>query len=169
MSVWAPHSRIWARARPGPARLGPGGPPGCLRGRPVPDSGRYAVLRKSRKHGPERRNFWLRACLRTQKIPELRPWRVPAGLWGLLGGCGAGLGRRDGQLDRAGGISAERHIRVVLKMKVKCPKIMPFTDVACTRAGSYRSLATPGAMVAARGFGGGHGDVLGDMCKSRAC
>ena len=58
---------------------------------------------------------------------------------------------------------------VVLKTQVKCPKIMPFTDVSCTRAGSYPNQATPGALVAARGFGGGHGDFLGDMRKSRAC
>ena len=67
-------------------------------------------------------------------------------------------------MDRAGGISAERRTCVVSKMQVKYPQNHGVADFACTRAGGYPRQAAPGALVAARGFGGAHGEFLDDMC-----
>ena len=108
-------------------------------------------------------------CPQTQKMPEPRPWRVPTGLRRPPGCFWSSPRRWGGHLDRAGGGSAERHIRVVSKTQVKCPPNHASPGFTHTRAGSYPSQATPGALVAARGFSGGHGEVLGDMRKSRAC
>ena len=107
-------------------------------------------------------------CPQTQKMPEPRPWQVSAGLRGPPGCFWSSLRRWDGHLDRAGGISAGSHIRVVSKMQVKCPPNHAAPGVNCTGAGGYPSRATPGALVAARGFGGAYGEFLDDMCKSPA-